>query len=108
MITSRYKYCVLSYDIASQQIITETSGEIGYPGQPGNEITQSKLVIDPTGKYFASTLFESTVTIVIPDATKTREFTASQTVRKIALRTKEGRKRQDVVFQHPQDYINIR
>ncbi|CAO3614036.1 unnamed protein product [Mucor hiemalis] len=36
LITARHKYCVLSFDTL-QQIITEASGEIGFPGQPHGE-----------------------------------------------------------------------
>lgn len=109
MITSRHKYCVLSYD-ATQQIITESSGEVGYPGQPRNETIDPELAIDPSNRYFATTLYESTVTIIIPDMHKTKEFTAPQPLRKISLRSKDGRRRQaqDTTFQHPHDYINIR
>jgi DNA damage-binding protein 1 len=109
--TARHKYCVLSFD-ASQQIITESSGEIGFPGQPSHECLDAKLVIDPTCRYFATTLYESTVTIVIPETNRTKEHTniPPQTVRKMNLRAKDGRRRQtqDLVFQHPHDYINIR
>lgn len=50
------------------------------------------------------------MTIVIPDTNRTKEHTTPQPLRKISLRSKDGRRRQtqDMVFQHPHDYINIR
>lgn len=68
------------------------------------------MVVDPSCKYFATTLYESTVTIIIPDIDKTKEYTTPQPLRKISLRSKDGRRRQtqDMVFQHPHDYIDIR
>ena len=105
MITARQKYCVLSFD-TTQQIITESSGEVGFPGQPHDECHRSNLVLDPSCRYFAATLYNSTVTIIIPENERTKEHTATQILRK----SKDGRRRQtqDVVFQHPHDYINIR
>ncbi|KAI7903552.1 mono-functional DNA-alkylating methyl methanesulfonate N-term-domain-containing protein [Cokeromyces recurvatus] len=107
LITSRHKYCVLSYDSSQQQIITESSGEIGFPGQPGHETLDAHLTIDPSCRYFATTLYESTVTIIIPEFTKPKEFTVPHVLRKISLRSKEGRRRQDITLQHPSDYINF-
>lgn len=67
-------------------------------------------MIDPSCKYFATTLYESTVTIIMPDTNRTKEHTTAQPLRKISLRSKDSRKRQtqDMVFQHPYDYMNIR
>ncbi|KAF1802332.1 mono-functional DNA-alkylating methyl methanesulfonate N-term-domain-containing protein [Mucor lusitanicus] len=107
LITSRHKYCVLSFD-ASQQIITESTGEIGFPGQPRSETIDSNLAIDPSSRYFATTLYESTVTIIIPDFSKFKEHATPQPLRKISLRSKETKRRQthDTIY-HPQDYMNI-
>ncbi|KAI7892669.1 mono-functional DNA-alkylating methyl methanesulfonate N-term-domain-containing protein [Mucor mucedo] len=108
LITARQKYCILSFD-STQQIVTESTGEIGFPGQPHNECVESKLVIDPSCKYFATTLYESTITIIMPDINRTKEHSTPQPLRKISLRTKDGRRRQtqDLIFQHPHDYMNI-
>lgn len=110
LITARHKYCVLSFD-ALQQIITESSGEIGFPGQPHGECIDSKLAVDPSFRYFAATLYESTVTIIIPDSHRTKDHSIpAQPLRKIALRNKDGKRRQttqDLIFQHPHDYMNI-
>ncbi|RCH96072.1 DNA damage-binding protein 1a [Rhizopus stolonifer] len=64
------------------------------------------LVIDPSCSYFATSLYESTVTIVIPDASH-QQNTAP--IRKMTTRAKEGKRRQtqDYVVQHPSDYINL-
>lgn len=101
----------MSFD-ALQQIITESSGEIGFPGQPHGECIDSKLAVDPSFRYFAATLYESTVTIIIPDSHRTKDHSIpAQPLRKIALRNKDGKRRQttqDLIFQHPHDYINIR
>ncbi|KAI8994749.1 CPSF A subunit region-domain-containing protein [Pilobolus umbonatus] len=99
IITSRHKYCVLSYH--NSQIITEASGDIGYPGQPRNETTTTIAEIDPTHEYFATTLFESTITIITPEFNK-----ATQPVRKSSLRAKESRRRHTDNHLH-HDYINI-
>ncbi|KAI9484077.1 MAG: mono-functional DNA-alkylating methyl methanesulfonate N-term-domain-containing protein [Benjaminiella poitrasii] len=107
LITSRYKHCVLSYDSVQQQIITESNGEIGYPGQPRREALNTNLTIDPSCRYFATTLYDSTVTIIIPDFTKPKEFTPPQTLRKTSIRSKEGRKRQTQDTTYPTDYINM-
>lgn len=107
LITSRHKYCVLSFD-ASQQIITESTGEIGFPGQPRNETIDSNLAIDPSCKYFATTLYESTVTIIIPDFIKFKEHATPQPLRRTSAKSKEAKRRQtqDTIY-HPQDYMNI-
>ncbi|KAI8090127.1 mono-functional DNA-alkylating methyl methanesulfonate N-term-domain-containing protein [Gilbertella persicaria] len=88
------------------QIVTEASGEIGFPGQPRKESLDTMLVIDPSCSYFATSLYESTVTIVIPDASH-QQNTAP--IRKMTTRAKEGKRRQtqDYVVQHPSDYINL-
>ncbi|KAI8386817.1 mono-functional DNA-alkylating methyl methanesulfonate N-term-domain-containing protein [Blakeslea trispora] len=110
LLTSRHKYCTLSYDISQQQIVTESSGEIGFPGQPRKETVSSTLVVDSSCRYFATSLFESTVTIIIPDIFKSKDYIpTSQPLRKISLRTKDGKRRQqqDYTVQKPPDYMNI-
>jgi hypothetical protein len=46
----------------------------------------------------------------MPDINRTKEHNTPQPLRKISLRTKDGRRRQtqDLIFQHPHDYMNIR
>lgn len=89
--------------------MTEATGEIGFPGQPHNEcLYDCQLAVDPSCRYFATTLYESTVTIIMPESDRT--VPAPQPLRKIALRTtKDGKKRQTQdFFLHPHDYMNIR
>lgn len=46
----------------------------------------------------------------MPDINRPKEHNIPQPLRKISLRTKDGRRRQtqDMIFQHPNDYMNIR
>lgn len=84
---------------------------MGYPGHPHKECIDARLVVDPSNRYFATTLYESTVTIIIPDSNLTKDHSiTAQPLRKIGLRSKDGKRRQtqDYIFQHPHDYINIR
>jgi DNA damage-binding protein 1 len=89
------------------QIITEASGEIGFPGQRRSPANEAKAVLEPLGRYFAVTLYQSTVTIVIPDLDKAAAPPQQQPQRKISLRARDGRKRQTQI-QHAQDHINVR
>ncbi|CAO3669575.1 unnamed protein product [Rhizopus stolonifer] len=67
LITARHKYCILSYDSLQQQIVTEGTGEFTFPGQPRNETEHVITALDPTCQYLAATLYDSTVTLLIPD-----------------------------------------
>ncbi|CEP12236.1 hypothetical protein [Parasitella parasitica] len=106
LITSRHKYCVLSFD-SSQQIITQSTGEIGFPGQPRNETLDSNLALDPSCRYFAATLYESTITIIIPDFSKFKDYSTPQPLRKVSTRSKDSKRRQTQEIYHPPDYINV-
>ncbi|KAI8988150.1 mono-functional DNA-alkylating methyl methanesulfonate N-term-domain-containing protein [Mycotypha africana] len=115
LLTTRHKYCVLSFDSTTQQINTDSNGEIGFPGQqPRNEIIPLNvhLVVDPSCRFFAANLYESTITFIIPDFTKPKELNTPQTVRKISLRSKDStfgsrRRHAHDIIHLPNDFMNI-
>ncbi|KAG1174443.1 hypothetical protein G6F70_004910 [Rhizopus microsporus] len=109
LITARHKYCILSYNASQQQIVTEGTGDIRFPGQLHNETSNVITALDPTCQYIATTLYESTVTLIIPEiAVQLPHKQQQQQQRKISLRLKEGKRRQvEIIQPHTQDYINI-
>ncbi|KAG0183044.1 DNA damage-binding protein 1a [Apophysomyces sp. BC1034] len=102
ILTSRHKYCILSYCESTQQIVTETSGEIAMPGDARIKKEEVHSTLDSSCRYIAISLYESIVTIIIPEfGPKPRENGTYP--RRSSLR-RDSRRRQQ---QHPPDYVNI-
>ncbi|KAI8364768.1 mono-functional DNA-alkylating methyl methanesulfonate N-term-domain-containing protein [Radiomyces spectabilis] len=102
ILTARHRYCILTYSEKTQQIITEMSGEVGMPVQPRAQRDTCLGVIDPSHRYYATALYESMVTLIIPELGQKSKEGASYT-RRTSLRNREGRRRQ----QTPPDYMNL-
>ncbi|CAO3588837.1 unnamed protein product [Absidia cylindrospora] len=71
-LTSRHKYCILTYSTTLSHIVTEASGQVGLPTQPTTTTatsTSTQSVINPSLQYIAALLYPSTITLIVPAKT---------------------------------------
>ncbi|KAF7723645.1 DNA damage-binding protein 1a [Apophysomyces ossiformis] len=102
VLTNRHKYCILSYCENTQQIVTEVSSEITMPGDARVKKEEVHSTVDPSCRYIATSLYESIVTIIIPEFGPKPRETGTYS-RRSSLR-RDSRRRQQ---QPPPDYVNI-
>lgn len=112
LLTSRHKYCILTYSTEYKQIITEDSNEIGlatFPSHNKNSVysfTPIQSSIDPTYHYIATLLYPSTITIVIPSlggGHSHNNFTVDHTNR----RSSRGSGRKRLAVSLPKNYVHL-
>ncbi|KAL0082831.1 mono-functional DNA-alkylating methyl methanesulfonate N-term-domain-containing protein [Phycomyces blakesleeanus] len=107
LLTARHKYCVLNYSESSQQVLTEASGEVLMPGEMRMETGNIRTAMDPSGIYFAATLYQNILTVIIPsECARNREGTNHR--RRSSLKTRESRRRHSQTKSStPQDFVHI-
>ncbi|KAI8096333.1 mono-functional DNA-alkylating methyl methanesulfonate N-term-domain-containing protein [Halteromyces radiatus] len=107
ILTTRHKYCVLTYSAQQQQIVTEATSEIGWTNQPcyysGAPSTPS--VMDPSQTMIATLLYPCTITLIIPSLSPPFIDNENTTIIH-STHSRNGRKRQ-ALSPLPQHYIHL-
>ncbi|ORY94945.1 mono-functional DNA-alkylating methyl methanesulfonate N-term-domain-containing protein [Syncephalastrum racemosum] len=106
VLTTRHKFCILSYDALAQEIMTEASGEIGPTSPPHVLACQVLGQLDPSCSYFATRVHESMVTILTAGAFCQRALRESTRRPSLKLRENARRKSQQLQQQRA-DYHQI-
>lgn len=106
MLTTRHKFCILSYDALTQEILTEASGEIGPTSPPHVLATHVLGQLDPSCRYFATRVHESMVTILTAGAFCQRALI--EPTRRPSLKLRENARRKSQQLQQQRaDYHQI-